>query len=72
MKENVEIDETLYYAMKLRSSQPARLYGLSKVHQDEVPMRQVISMLGLAYHEVAQEVTEMTFRGEREPNKFFN
>ena len=58
MKENGEIDDILFNSMKPRGSQPARLYGLAKVHKEGVPMRPVLSMPGSAYHRVALKVTE--------------
>ena len=42
--------------MKPTGSQPARLYGLAKVHKTDTPMRPVLSMPGSAYHGVAQVV----------------
>ena len=44
--------------MKGLSSQPARLYGLEKVHKDVIPLRPVLSMTGLVYHPIAEVVTE--------------
>ena len=38
-------------------SQPARLYGLAKVHKKDIPMRPVLSMPGSTYHGVAQVVS---------------
>ena len=53
-----EIDDTLYQQIKPRGSQPARLYGLAKVHKNDVPVRPVLSMPGSAYHKIALKVTE--------------
>ena len=53
MKANGEIDDTLYQQIKPRGSQPARLYGLAKVHKNDVPLRPVLSMPGSAYHKIA-------------------
>ena len=48
-----KIKEDLYEALRPRGSQPARLYGLAKVHKNNTPMRPVLSMPGSAYHKVA-------------------
>ena len=40
------------------SSQPARLYGLAKVHKTEIPVRPVLSMPGSVYHPIANVVTK--------------
>ena len=44
--------------MKPKGSQPARLYGLAKVHKQNIPMRPVLSMPGSAYHKVALYVAK--------------
>ena len=54
-----KIDEELYYSMIPRGSQPARLYGLAKVHKNDVPVRPVLSNPGSAYHMVAVRVAEL-------------
>ena len=41
-----------------RGSQPARLYGLAKVHKKDIPVRRVPSMPGSTYHKVAVRVAE--------------
>ena len=43
-------------------SQPARLYGLAKVHKNDIPVRPVLSMPGSAYHKVAVQVAEWLSR----------
>ena len=46
MKENGEIDDILLFnSMKPRGNQPARLYGLAKVHKEGVPMPPVFPCL---------------------------
>ena len=39
-------------------TQPARLYGLAKVHKTTIPARPVLSMPGSVYHPIANEVTK--------------
>ena len=51
-KDNL-ISEILYNKLKPVGSQPARLYGLAKVHKAAVPVQPVLSMPGSAYHKVA-------------------
>ena len=56
LKSKGKIDDKLFNRMKPTGSQPARLYGLAKVHKQDTPMRPVLSMPGSAYHGVAQVV----------------
>ena len=58
MKEGGKIDEKTYNRLWPTGSQPARLYGLAKVHKDVVPLRPVLSMPGSVYHPIAEQVTE--------------
>ena len=58
LKEEGKIDEELYQTLRPRGSQPARLYGLAKVHKKNTPVRPVLSMPGSAYHKVALKVAE--------------
>ena len=44
--------------MRPIGSQPARLYGLAKVHKKDTPIRPVLSMPGSAYHKVAVQVAK--------------
>ena len=53
-----KLDQALYERMRPKGSQPARLYGLAKVHKKNIPVRPVLSMPGSAYHEVALYVAE--------------
>ena len=54
--EEGEIDKTLHEGMMPIGSQPARLYGLAKVHKKNTPMRPVLSMPGSAYHKIAVQI----------------
>ena len=58
LQQEKKIDEALYQRLKPMGSQPARLYGLAKVHKEDTPMRPVLSMPGSAYHKVAEYVAE--------------
>ena len=58
MKNDGRIDEKTYNRLWPTGSQPARLYGLAKVHKLVVPLRPVLSMPGSVYHPIAVQVTE--------------
>ena len=58
MKSRGEIDDALYKKLKPMGSQPPRLYGLAKVHKNNIPMRPVLSMPGSVYHKIAEQVAE--------------
>ena len=55
---SIKISEELFDRLKPRGSQAPRLYGLAKIHKDNVPLRPVLSMPGSAYHKIACQVTE--------------
>merc|ERR1712121_451112 len=56
--EEGKITEKLHEELVPRGSQPARLYGLAKVHKKNIPVRPVLSMPGSAYHNVALYVAK--------------
>ena len=61
LKAQNKIDNALFDRMKPvkgLSSQPARLYGLAKVHKDVIPLHPVLSMPGSVYHPIAEVVKE--------------
>ena len=58
LKKQNKISNKLFYKLKPIGSQPPRLYGLAKIHKDNVPVRPVLSMPGSAYHNIAKIVTE--------------
>ena len=58
LRNDGKIDEVLFQQLKPRGSQPARLYGLAKVHKNNTPVRPVLSMPGSAYHKVANFVAK--------------
>lgn len=61
LKNQGKIDEVTFERMlpiKGLHSQPARLYGLAKVHKTGIPTRPVLSMPGSIYHPIAKIVTE--------------
>ena len=58
LQEAGSIELSLYQKLKPTGSQPARLYGLAKVHKTIIPARPVLSMPGSCYFKVAEEVAE--------------
>ena len=56
--EEGEITEELCEKLKAKGAQPARLYGLGKVHKTIIPLRPVLSMPGSPYFNVAEKVSE--------------
>ena len=52
------INEALYDKIKPSGSQAPRIYGLAKVHKQNIPVRPVLSMPGSAYHKIANQVAD--------------
>ena len=53
-----KIDKELFQAVKPIGSQPARFYGLAKVHKKDIPLRPIVSMPGSAYHPLAKQLAK--------------
>ena len=49
MKKKDEISEAMYNMLRSTGAQPARLYGLAKVHKQGTPLRPVLSLPGSSY-----------------------
>ena len=49
MKKKDEISEAMYNRLRLTGAQPARLYGLAKVHKQGTPLRPDLSLPGSSY-----------------------
>ena len=47
LKKTEIIDIQLYYRLRCRVSQSAKLYGLPKLHKPNIPMRPIVSFCGL-------------------------
>ena len=45
--------------MRTTGAQPARLYGLAKVHKNETPLRPVLSIPGSSYHNFNKFLTPL-------------
>ena len=52
------IDEELYKTLKPRGSKPAQLYGLAKVHKEDVPLRPIVSIPGTAYDNLGRWISK--------------
>ena len=52
------IGKDMMHQLKSKGGQPARLYGLAKVHKKSIPLRPVLSMPGSPYYNTATMVTK--------------
>ena len=50
MRKKDEISENLYTRMRSTGGQPARIYGLAKMHKVNTPLRTVLSLPGSSYY----------------------
>ena len=67
MKKKDEISEALYTRLRSTGAQPARLYGLAKVHKQGTPLRPVLSLPGSLYDNLNKKYwqsTLMKLRGQ--------
>ena len=66
MKKKDEIDEALYSRLRSTEGQPARLYGLAKVHKKRAPLRPVLSLPGSSYEHLNKTLAKFltTLRGQ--------
>ena len=58
LKKENKISEKLFNKLKPIGSQPPRLYGLAKIHKNNVPLRPVLSMPGSSYYKIAKKVSK--------------
>ena len=58
LNERGKIDKQLLNSIKSVGGQLPRLYGLAKVHKQNIPVRPVLSMPGSPYYKVAEKITE--------------
>ena len=59
MNKRDEISDQLCSKMRSRGGQPARLYGLAKVHKDETPLRPVLSLPGSSYENLNKMLAKL-------------
>ena len=57
MRKKGKIPVKVYEALRSTGAQPARLYGLAKVHKKETPLRPVLSIPGSCYHKLNKFLT---------------
>ena len=50
MKKKHEVIEALYTRLRSMGAQPAKLYGLAKVHKQGTPLRPVLSLPGSSFN----------------------
>ena len=53
-----KIDEQFSKSIKSVGGQLPRLYGLAKVHKENIPVRPILSMPGSPYYKLAEKITE--------------
>ena len=53
------ISKQVYEAIRPTGSQRPRMYGLPKIHKKDVPLRPILSMTGLAQHQLAKWLTSL-------------
>ena len=56
-----KINKAMFEKLKPTGSQPARLYGLAKIHKINILLRPVLSMPGSAYYNIANQVAKWLF-----------
>ena len=57
MRKIGKIPVKVYEALRSTGAQPAKLYGLAKVHKKETPLRPVLSIPGSCYHKLNKLLT---------------
>ena len=57
LHEQGKLDNQTLEELKSGGGQLSRLYGLTKVHKKNIPLRHVLSMPGSPYHKIAQKAT---------------
>ena len=54
LKKDGQLTPSIYNNIQLTGSQRPRMYGLPKTHKGSVPLRPILSMIGLSPHELAK------------------
>ena len=54
-----KISQSFYERSRSCGAQPARLYGLAKVHKKDVPLRPVLSLPGSCYENLTNELAKL-------------
>ena len=50
-----KINETFASYLTSKGAKPARLYGLAKIHKENIPLRPVVSMSGCSYYNIGKK-----------------
>ena len=58
LKRKIKFPKNFFNKLKPIGSQPPRLYGLAKIHKNNVPLRPVLSMPGSSYYKIAKKVSK--------------
>ena len=57
MRKKRKIPVKVYEALRSTGAQPARLFGLDKVHKKDTPLRPVLCIPGSCYHKLNKFLT---------------
>ena len=60
LKKHGQLGSSVYNKLRSSGSQPARLYGLAKVHKDGIPLRPVLSLPGSCYANINQFISDFS------------
>ena len=59
LKKTETIDLQLYYRLRCRVPQSAKLYGLPKLHKPNIPMRPIVSFCGSPTYQLSKHFTNI-------------
>ena len=59
LKKEGLLPSNIYSRIRPTGSQRPRMYGLPKIHKQDVPLRPILSMTGSAQHQLAQWLTSV-------------
>ena len=59
LKKTETIDIQLYYRLRCRVPQSAKLYGLPKLHRPNIPMRPIVSFCGSPTYQLSKHLTNI-------------
>ena len=62
LKKTETIDIQLYYRLRCRVPQSAKLYGLPKLHKPNIPMRPIVSFCGSPTYQLSKHLTNILKR----------
>ena len=57
-----KISDVTAKGLKIRGGQIPKIYGLAKVHKEDVPVRPIVSMSGTVYQKIGKLVSEWLSR----------